>query len=68
MSDVATFDGFTFHYVSIKSSVMEQLNVQIHIFTFHYVSIKSWRLNNEVQVSQKFTFHYVSIKNRHVEA
>ena len=32
---------FTFHYVSIKSSVDNKTVVPVTEFTFHYVSIKS---------------------------
>ena len=38
---VQTFNEFTFHYVSIKSSRETFTSTNLEIFTFHYVSIKS---------------------------
>ena len=32
---------FTFHYVSIKSDLLQLRVIDVYKFTFHYVSIKS---------------------------
>ncbi len=54
---------FTFHYVSIKSTLYFVDQTILSEFTFHYVSIKSDTALTKNHVQQSFTFHYVSIKS-----
>ena len=54
---------FTFHYVSIKSTIHIVYYICLLEFTFHYVSIKSPVPLAMLMFGKLFTFHYVSIKS-----
>ena len=54
--------GFTFHYVSIKTSPNSPHFALVNQFTFHYVSIKTVVIKPFKALPSLFTFHYVSIK------
>ena len=53
---------FTFHYVSIKTTLVKIYTEARDKFTFHYVSIKTKKIHICIIGVRKFTFHYVSIK------
>ena len=61
--DVAAASGFTFHDVSIKSTILSDLYANPFLFTFHDVSIKSDSQIKALILSMVFTFHDVSIKS-----
>ena len=63
VSDVATFDGFTFHYVSIKSAEVcpsEVYTANLHSTMF---LLNPKKLLGVYHYANGFTFHYVSIKS-----
>ncbi len=58
---------FTFHYVSIKSTIHIEYHICLLEFTFHYVSIKSDFTLDDYNYLKIFTFHYVSIKSKSID-
>ena len=53
---------FTFHYVSIKTVLLQEMLVCINCFTFHYVSIKT-HMHILVDFSSLFNTLLSTLKN-----
>ena len=58
---IAALGSFTFHYVSINTSMAAQILMKYITFTFHYVSTNTAHYRENGWMKSDFTFHYVSI-------
>ena len=60
---VYSANGFTSHYVPIKSNILEANEYFLKSFTSHYVPIKSVSFFSSKNTFSIFTSHYVPIKS-----